>query len=74
MDEMKIVTPLLKGIIARIVRKLVKDKLSLDVNLQIHDISVKHEEQSGQFTFEVNVGGSLRANQLKEFLEANDII
>lgn len=74
MDEMKIQSAFLRNIVSRIIKRLIKDKLSLDVDLAIHDLNIRHEEDTGKFTFDINVGGSLRANELKDFLDVNDII
>lgn len=74
MDEMRIVTPFLKGIIAKILTKLISDKLSLDTSLKINDLQVTHNGETGQIEFQVNLGGSLSGKQLKEFLDTNNII
>lgn len=70
MDEMKlnISTKLLKGIIAKIVTKIIRDKLGYGINLTINELNA--EMIDGEVHLHVNVDGNMSKEEFGKLISS----
>lgn len=66
MDEIKVKTSLFRGIISKILSKMIKKKFNVDLNLAFEDIHIKHDGE--ELKFMVSVQGRVGKDDLKHLI------
>lgn len=72
MDEMKLSTKLMKGLIANLIKKALKKKLGCDVKLDLNDIYITYDETNAKVHLDLNA--EMDKDNLESVLLANDLI
>lgn len=68
MDEMKIKTLWLRGLIKRIVNKTLKKKYGIDLNLDIHDLEVISNLQDQTVTLSTSIDISIPTSDINKII------
>ena len=68
MDEMKIKTLWLRGLIKRIVNKTLKKKYEIDLNLDIHELEVISNLQDQTVTLSTSIDISIPASDINKII------
>ena len=68
MDEMKIKTLWLRGLIKRIVNKTLKKKYGIDLNLDIHELEVISNLQDQTVTLSTSIDISIPASDINKII------
>ena len=67
MDEMKIESKFLTGLISRYVTKTIKDKKDLDININLKSLKVKIED--GKAVLDLDANASIPQEQLTKLFK-----
>ena len=67
MDEMKISTRLMKGLIAKIVKTMIKKKVGYDVDIRLNDLVITNDDNKAHV--HLNVDAELNKDELAKILE-----
>lgn len=67
MDEMRIQTNFVKGIISKAIGKAIRDSLGCDISIQLNDLYVNHDK--GMTRGDLNLRVSLEDEQLSKLVE-----
>ena len=72
MDEMKISlsTKLMRGLIAKLLKKVIRDKTGYSIDIQLNQIAISHAE-SGKINIRVDMNAEIDE---KEFLKITRIV
>lgn len=68
MDEMKIKTLWLRGLIKRIVNKTLKKKYGIDLNLDIHELEIISNLQDQTITLSTSVDISILTSDINKII------
>lgn len=71
MDEMKISTRLMKGLIAKIVKTMIKKKVGYDVDIRLNDLVITNEDDKAHV--HLNVDAELNKDELAKILKATGL-
>ena len=72
MDEMKLSTKLMKGLIANLIKKAIKKKLGCDVKLNLNDFYVTYDETHAKVHIDLNA--EMDKDNLESVLLEADLI
>lgn len=72
MDEMKLSTKLMKGLIANLIKKAIKKKLGCDVKLNLNDFYVTYDETNAKVHIDLNA--EMDKDNLESVLLEADLI
>lgn len=67
MDELKIRTPFMKGIIGKILSKLISKKLGKEVKIEFQNIAVENYENG--LRFQVSASGEISKEEFKALIK-----
>ena len=67
MDEMRISTKLMRGLIAKIVKKMIRKKVGYDIDIRLNDLIVVHDDTKAHV--HLNVDAELDRTELAKILE-----
>lgn len=68
MDEMKITSPFLTGIISKVIKKTIRKKSGYDIDIQIESFNVKFDND-GNATVHLSADGNLKKEELLNILK-----
>ena len=71
MDEMKISTRLMKGLIAKIVKTMIKKKVGYDVDIRLNDLIITNDDDKAHV--HLNVDAELNKDELAKILKATGL-
>lgn len=71
MDEMKISTRLMKGLIAKIVKTMIKKKVGYDVDIRLNDLVITNDNNKAHV--HLNVDAELDKDELAKILKATGL-
>jgi N-methylhydantoinase B/oxoprolinase/acetone carboxylase alpha subunit len=71
MDEMKISTRLMKGLIAKIVKTMIKKKVGYDVDIRLNDLVITNDNDKAHV--HLNVDAELNKDELAKILKATGL-
>ena len=71
MDEMKISTRLMKGLIAKIVKTMIKKKVGYDVDIRLNDLVITNDDNKAHV--HLNVDAELDKDELAKILKATGL-
>ena len=72
MDEMKLSTKLMKGLIANLIKKALKKKLGCEVKLNLNDFYITYDETNAKVHLDLNAERD--KDNLETVLLANDLL
>ncbi|MBO7449414.1 MAG: hypothetical protein J6U54_03515 [Clostridiales bacterium] len=72
MDEMKLTTKLMRGLVAKLIRKTVRKKFGCDIELSLNDFYVTYDESTAIFHLDLN--GKMDKDNLESVLIDNDLL
>ena len=67
MDEMKIRTPFMKRLIAKIIKRVIDKKLGYQVDIQLNEISVTFDDEKA--TVHVNADAEMNKDELTKIIK-----
>lgn len=67
MDEMKIRTPFMKRLIAKIIKRVIDKKLGYQVDIQLNEISVTFDDDKA--TVHVNADAEMNKDELTKIIK-----
>ena len=68
MDEMRISTKLMKGLIAKILKTMIKKKVGYDVDICLHDLVITND--GNKACIHLNIDAELTKEELAKILKA----
>ncbi len=70
MDEMKLKlsTPILRRIVAKIISKQINKKLGTDVSIELNDLTIRYENGKANLSFDASC--DLDANEFKKIISS----
>jgi hypothetical protein len=71
MDEMKISTRLMKGLIAKIVKTMIKKKVGYDVDIRLNDLVITNDNDKAHV--HLNVDAEMNKDELAKILKATGL-
>jgi hypothetical protein len=72
MDEMKITSKLMRGVVSKIIRKAIKNKLGADVKLDLNDFYISYDEKDA--VIHVDANARLDKQNLEQILKDADLL
>lgn len=71
MDEMKISTRLMKGLIAKIVKTMIKKKVGYEVDIRLNDLVITNDNDKAHV--HLNVDAEMNKDELAKILKATGL-
>jgi N-methylhydantoinase B/oxoprolinase/acetone carboxylase alpha subunit len=71
MNEMKISTRLMKGLIAKIVKTMIKKKVGYDVDIRLNDLVITNDNDKAHV--HLNVDAEMNKDELAKILKATGL-
>lgn len=72
MDEMKLTTKLMRGVVAKLLRNIFKKKFGCDVEINLNDFYVAYDESNANVHIDFNA--KMDKDNLESVLLANDLL